>query len=264
MKILKPTRGHRGDSFREILSIWESKGYCEIGPSSDEFCWVGCRGEIMLYDHPRIDDRKIPSFMFGLFGNTVPTCDNCRPWVFWPRKPALVEKNKFSHRRNYDERKYKTIFLGKIENQIQLFNRTRSDWSQAIELFRMPVMMGNSDHWPYTPEEYLEKLSYSRFGLCLPGYGPKCNREIEYMALGVVPIVTPGVDLTYYEPLKENIHYIRLTKPQEIAKLDAISKKQWETLSNNCIKWYDEYCSPEGAFAVTLKIINEVTNVNSR
>ena len=84
------------------------------------------------------------------------------------------------------------------------------------------------------------------------------------MALGVVPLVTPGVDLTYYHPLKENVHYIRLSSPQEIVKLDGISQKQWETLSDNCTKWYEACCSPEGAFAVTLKIINEVTNVSCR
>ena len=264
MKILRPTHGHKGDSFREILKIWESKGLCTIGDSPDEFCWIGSQGEVLLYDYPRIDDRKISPFRFGLFGNTVPNNPNCSPWVFWPRKPMLVEKNKFRFRRSYGERRYKSIFLGKIENQIQLYNRTRADWSGAVELFRMPVMMGNSDHWPYTPEEYLEKLSYSKFGLCLPGYGPKCNREIEYMALGVVPIVTPGVDLTYYQPLKENVHYVRLTRPQEIDKLDRITAERWKILSNNCVKWYEGCCSPEGSFAVTLKITNEVMNVDSK
>ena len=263
MKILRPTQGHRGDSFREMLSIWESKGFCELVPSPDEFCWIGYHGGILLYDHPRIDDRKIPTFRLGLFGNTVPVGDICLPWIFWARRPGLIEEYKNRYRRNFGDRRYQSIFLGKIENQIQLHKRTRDDWSGAVEYFKMPVMMGNRDRWPYTQGEYLEKLSYSKFGLCLPGYGPKCNREIEYLALGVVPIITPGVDLTYYRSLKENVHFIRMSSPREIEKLEGIDQEQWETLSNNCIGWYEECCSPEGSFATTLTILNEALNADS-
>ena len=36
-------------------------------------------------------------------------------------------------------------------------------------------------------DEYLNLLKQSKFGLCLRGFGGKCNREIELMGLGTVP-----------------------------------------------------------------------------
>jgi len=258
--ILKPRQGHKGDSFRELLDIWESEGLCKLEDSPDGFCWVDKPGKILLYDHPRVDDRPVSPFEYGLFGNTIPNCadDRCKPWIFWGRKPKLIEKHKKEFRRSYQDRKIESIFLGKIENQVQLNNRSSHDWSDCIELFSMPVMMGDTNRWPYTQEEYLEKLSYSKFGLCLPGYGPKCNREIEYMAFGVVPIVTPGVDTTYYNKLVENVHFIKISSPEDIDKLREVKEEEWKTLSDNCISWYEENCSSYGSFSTTCKILNEV------
>ncbi len=260
MKVLKPQSGHNGDTFRELVDLWESDGLCVVEESPDSFCWVDEPGKVLLYDHPRVDDRPIPFFEKGLFGNTVPTCsDNrCVPWIFWGRRPKLLESLKKGYRRSFDQRNISSIFLGKVENHVQLQNRSTFDWSDSIEFFSMPVMMGDTTKWPFTQEEYLEKISFSKFGLCLPGYGPKCNREIEYMAFGVVPIITPGVDTTYYNDLVENKHFVRVSSPEDIDKVTKIDKEEWEALSNNCISWYEENCSSNGSFSTTCKILNEV------
>jgi hypothetical protein len=57
------------------------------------------------------------------------------------------------------------------------------------------------------------------------GFGAKCHREVELMGLGTVPIVIPGVEMdAYYERPKENVHYIRVSNPDEIrGKIDSIS-----------------------------------------
>ena len=61
------------------------------------------------------------------------------------------------------------------------------------------------------------KLRESKYGLCLRGYGSKCHREVELMAFGTVPIVTPEVSVSsYMEPLIENTHYIKVTTPAEL------------------------------------------------
>jgi hypothetical protein len=97
----------------------------------------------------------------------------------------------------------------------------------------------------------------------LPGYGPKCNREIEYLALGVVPIVTPGVDLTYYEPLVENVHYLRVDRAEDIQdKINTLSEEQWSIMSNNGREWYERNCSPEGSYRVTERIITQLLGVS--
>ena len=153
------------------------------------------------------------------------------------------------------------LFLGKIENPTQQAGRVTQNWGKSIEEFNMPVSMGDASNtnYRYTQEEYLNKIAHSKFGLCLPGYGPKCNREIEYVGLGVVPIVVPGVDLTYHEPWKENVHYLRVNKEEEIhEKINSISENQWNEMSNECRLWYDRNASPEGSYKTTEMIVDRV------
>ena len=239
MKILKPKTGHGGDTFRELLDMWEENGYCEIEETDSNFCWVGERGKVLLYDFPRLDDRKQERFEIGLFGNTVPDCGGCSPWIFWPRKPRVVEE----HRKELVEtRTIESVFLGKIENDIQLHNRSQCRWDTSVELFSMPKLMhrhASNTNYPYTQEEYLNIIKKSSYGLCLPGYGPKCNREIEYMAFGTVPIITTGVDVSYYDALVEGEHYIRVDTPEEISpKIRSISKEKWRQMSDNHKRLY--------------------------
>ena len=97
MKILKGNDssngscgGHCGDTFRELIDIWQENGYCEVEESPDSFCWVGSVTNILLYDFPRLDDREITKFKQGLFGNTVPKHPKCHPWIFWARSPTYT------------------------------------------------------------------------------------------------------------------------------------------------------------------------------
>jgi hypothetical protein len=116
----------------------------------------------------------------------------------------------------------------------------------------MPVDM-TGQAYPYTQREYLEKLCSSRFGLCLPGFGHKCNREIEYFACGCVPIVTPGVDMKgYLVPPQEGIHYLTAKTPEEVRSVIAkTSAKQWELMSLAGRSWWRTYSSAEGLFRLT-------------
>ena len=84
------------------------------------------------------------------------------------------------------------------------------------------------------------KLRGSKYGLCLRGFGSKCHREVELMALGTVPIVTPEVSIkSYMDPPMENIHYITVENPVELrVKIDNISKERWEEMSKACYEWY--------------------------
>ena len=255
IRILKPTHGHGGDTFRQLLDMWGENGYCEIVKTNHPNCWVGNVGNILLYDFPRLDDRPIPEFKFALFGNTVPLGDQISPWIFWGRKPRMIEERR---KRLSPDRDIESMFLGKVENHVQLHNRSRENWEDVVELFSMPVRLGDATNtnYPYTQEEYLDFVSRSKYGLCLPGYGPKCNREIEYMAFGTVPIMTPGVDVTYYSPLEEGIHYVKVNSPEELkTKISSISNEQWKVMSDNCIKWYNDNCSPKGSFETTMKIL---------
>jgi len=260
MKILKATANHSGDTFRELIDIWAELGYCEVELSPDDFCWANECGDILLYDHPRIDDRHIPKFRHGLFGNSVPFHPNCYAWTFWARSPRLLMEARNKPLLSYNEREIESIFLGKIENGIQNQNRKNKNWEDAgIEIFHCPVDKPGPDHYPFTKEEYLEKLRNSKFGLALAGYGPKCNREIELLGMGVVPLIAPEVDVTYYEPLEEGIHFLRVNDPSDVKEvINSVTESEWNKLHRAGQEWYNRNASPEGAYAITRTIVDNL------
>ena len=101
-----------------------------------------------------------------------------------------------------------------------------------IEEFCLPTRLGDSFKWTYTQDEYLDKISHAKFGLCLAGFGPKCNREIEYFGLGIVPIMAPQVDTVYYNKLEEGVHYLRVDRAEEVPDLiKSTSKEKWKEMS---------------------------------
>ena len=254
MKIYLNHSCHKGDTFRELLGMWEESDYCEIEESNDRFCWIGGVGNILLYEYARFD--FLPErWNYALFSNMQKNCENCFPWIFWSRHPKKLEKEIEKGVLSYYDRNISSIFLGKIENQIQHKNRVRYDWSCGVELFSMPIASADT-RYPYTQEEYLDKVRHSKFGLVLPGYGPKCNREIEYLGLGTVPIYTEGCSLDFYRPMTEGVHYLTANTPQDVLDIvENITEEEWNSLSKNGRDWYEENCSRKGSFDTTKMIV---------
>lgn len=163
---------------------------------------------------------------------------NVKPWIFWPRRPMVLEKVlREKGKLNYDERKIKSLFIGNFENSTQQkFRQTNHNWKSALDEYHCTAGQKHK----FTQEEYLMKLRDSKYGLCLRGYGSKCHREVELMAFGTVPIVTPEVSISSYmdEP-KENMHYLLVKTPEELKeKVNSISKEKWESMSQACYEWY--------------------------
>ena len=226
---------HSGDTFRELVSLWKEKGYCEVIETDNKHIWLNNIGDILLYDRPTLDwlaqdtDIRCNKILFG--NPVVPENlkNNASNWIFWGRSPRKLEKFYNMTYKKFNERKLKSIFIGKIENQIQL-NYRNIDFSKYIQLY---VMHKPNEKYKYNQDEYLDLLKHSKFGLCLRGFGPKCNREIELMALGTIPIVEKNVDMdNYYDPPQENIHYLRFSSPEEIQNLiDNCSEDKWTKMS---------------------------------
>ena len=105
----------------------------------------------------------------------------------------------------------------------------------------------------FTPEEYLLALQKAKYGLCLRGYGQKCNREIELLAMGTVPVVMADVDIEGYdEPLIEGIHVLRVASPAEAKKvLASTTEAQWTTMSKAGYLWWKRNASADGSWAKT-------------
>ena len=258
----KQTPEHKGDTSRELISMWKESNLCEVieNEVDDYFIWANEPNDVLLYEYDRFDVFPgLPQkWNLGLFGGMQCHDKKALPWIYWARRPRLLEKSIQEGINSYDERNIESVFLGKIENSVQQFNRTRQNWSKVIEKFSLPQRLGDSFNWPYSQKEYLNILKNAKFGLCLAGYGPKCNREIEYFGLGVVPIITPEVDMTYYDAIEEDYHYFRIESAAEFSdKVKSISKKQWKEVSSNIREWYERNCSRKGSYETTQRILNE-------
>lgn len=259
MKIYK-ARTSWTDSFPELLSMWEESGYCEIIQTNEYVTWANEIGDALLFEHDRVSNLP-QKWNVALFANQIHEGDNTSPWIYWGRHPRNVEAVIDEGVLNYGERDIESIFLGKVENSVQYDNRTRHDWSASVQVFSMPIELGKSGQHRLPNIDYLRMIKRSKFGLCLPGHGPKCQREIELMALGVVPVITPRVDTNYHEKLKKDVHYLYAEDPQEVAAVIAsCSKEKWRALSLNGLDWYERNCSRKHSFGKTLEIINELRN----
>ena len=251
--ILPSSDGHCGDTFRELARLWHDHNLIDLEVRNVGNCWLGNENDILLYDKPTLEwfHPSRDRYNFALFGNTVPNFNKSSSWIFWGRRPSLMESLK-SERVPFEDRSIESIFLGKVENHVQKKKRTSVNWEGSVDIFEMPIM----GTYRYTQEEYLKLLAKSKYGLCLSGYGPKCNREIELLCMGVVPIITPLVDLTYYNILEEGRHYIRVDNPRDVKDiLSAITRDHWKEMSNNCIEWYEKNASINGSFNTTIEIL---------
>jgi hypothetical protein len=252
---------HAGDSFREICEEWGRRGYVTVQRSSSANIWLGGIGEILLYDRPTIEwlmhsPSREMKWTRALFGNPAPQGPKGLSWSFWPRRPLLVEDlvQKGLPLKPWEARTKTFVFYGKSENSVQKGHRTRHDWSTVCDDF---VHIQGSEPYPYTHEQYLELLSNAWFGLCLAGYGFKCHREIECMAMGCVPICGPDVDMTRYaEPPVEGLHYLRAMDPAAAKDaLEKITPDRWMVMSVACRDWWKRNCSVDGLWALTRRLI---------
>ena len=231
----------------------------------------------------------------GLFGNPRPgagAAAAAKAWSFWPRRPELVEAIVAAGIGGWDARTRGLVFYGKIENKVQERRRTAADWSgacsgaaatlknevagtaashlrsaslanewvsEAATLKNEWVLVRGDQPYPFTQREYLERLSTARFGLCLAGYGLKCHREVECMAMGCVPLVAPEVDMeSYAVPPREGVEYLRVANPAAAAAATAsIDQATWERMSAAGQAWWRANASCEGMFALTKKLVEE-------
>ena len=261
---------HAGDSFREMARLWAEKGYVNIVTQKGlANIWLGGVGETLLYDRPTLEwfnrgpiaEKK---WKRALFGNPEPlanaTTATATPWFFWPRRPALVEKliGEGVGSAGVQERTKGTVFYGRSENSVQMSRRTALNWEAG---FTGPtdefVHLEGETPYPFTQEEYLRRLGSARFGLCLAGYGRKCHREIECMATGCVPLITPDVDIkSYANPPKEGIHYLRVETPADISRVTKLTPEAWATMSNACRVWWRKNASVEGSWELTQRLLS--------
>ena len=255
---------HANDTFRELVMLWQRDNLCNIIEKDTKHVWWEDIGKILLYDRPIMDwinqdnELKYEKILVGnpIYNKELMGIGN--QWIFWGRRPSILENIISKGLLKYEERNIESIFIGKIENLVQKKYRIDNEikWENYVELYKMHDM---NENYLYTNEEYLNLLKHSKFGLCLRGYGGKCNREIELMGLGVIPIVMNDVDMNYYDNLIEKVHYFRINNGNELKEIiKNCSKEQWILMSNNIINWYNKNCSSIGSFNTTKEIIEKL------
>ena len=249
---------HANDSFRELAMLYKKNNRdINIELIDNGHCWLG--NYIVLYDRPTYEwfNQDLLSTSLILLGNGDINREgkllhqnnlNVKPWIFWPRRPFVVEKFLENNKiKLYNERTIESIFIGNIENNVQnQYRNSHYNWENVLHIYHCTQ---GTQH-KFSQEEYLEQLANAKYGLCLRGYGSKCHREVELMALGTVPIITESVSIeSYMNPPQENQHYIRCTNPENLKTiLSNITQQQWEKMSNNCYEWYQKNVYSKNSF----------------
>jgi hypothetical protein len=249
---------HSNDSFRELALLYKkNNSFVNIELIDNGHCWLG--NHILLYDRPTNEwfNQDLVNTSLILLGNGDINIEgkllkdnglNVKPWIFWPRRPFIIEKFLEANKiKSYNERTVKSIFIGNIENNVQnQYRNTNNNWENVLDVYHCTQ---GTQH-KFTQEEYLEQLANAKYGLCLRGYGSKCHREVELMALGTVPIITESVSISsYMDPPIENQHYIRCNNPENLKEtLLSITGEQWKEMSNNCYEWYQKNVHSKNSF----------------
>jgi hypothetical protein len=241
---------HNNDSFRELIVLMKSRTTdVDIQLTTNSIhCWI--EPNVLMYDRPTLEwgNNELQNASLMLIGNGDVNVEGkiinkslsnliVNPWIFWPRKPMILEhilKNETTL--PFDQRHTESIFIGNIENSVQNKYRSNNKWSDVITEYHCTE---GTKHL-FSHKEYLMKIRQSKYGLCMRGYGSKCHREVELMAFGVVPLVTEGVTTTsYMEPLIENTHYLMVYSPDDLtSKLQNMTEHKWNIMSLNCYEWY--------------------------
>lgn len=240
---------HMNDSFRELPGLMKKYNKdVDIELVNDSIhCWI--YPNILLYDRPTLEwcNPEILNASLFLLGNGDIELEgkelnkkikHVKPWIFWPRKPEIVEQILDEKGiLNYNERDTESIFIGNFENPVQEKYRNINDnWENVLSEYHCTEGQTHK----FSNEEYLMKLRNSKYGLCLRGYGSKCHREVELMAFGTIPVITPEVSIkSYMEPLIENIHYLRVINSSEFKqKISEMDENKWNKMSKECYEWY--------------------------
>lgn len=256
---------HKDDSFRELCYLLKN---IKINRTNCNLVFLGNNKQILLYDIPKLDkidlntdDIKNTKCILMGNGSKEDEIQNLKnvgfkayPFIFWSRRPQILENFILKPSKTYKERTYNSIFIGNIENWVQAKHREdKKEWKDCIDFFHCI----NGFTHTFTQEEYLQKMADSKFGLSFEGYGKKCNRDIELMALGTVMLRVPTLNVdSYYEPLIEGIHYINIKKKEEIKQIiDTISEDKWTYMSNECKKWYYRNCHSDNTMDIWFKSI---------
>jgi hypothetical protein len=244
----------RKHGFYNVVLEWYLRGYVTISFGWQGYFWWGKEGDILLMErdnvHDLLDRKKDPPrwqgevpYKHAFFFNQYHLANGRNHTAtYFTYAPDHLEKVRATlGRLRYKQRNHASIFAGSIENETQEFFRNRfRDWEEAIDIYSCADKLNHNEPHRYTVDEYLQLVATSRFGVSFRGNGPKCFREMEYLAFGTPLIITEGIEVNYPDPLVEHVHYFRADRPEDIQRIaESTSEETWEQMSQACWDWFE-------------------------
>ena len=251
----------RSEDFDGIVRSWFTHQLVWVQRGDSPFFWWGDVGDVLLYHKDSLQwfsDRV--RYKAALFANPSPPLNGGKnsPWIYWPRDYETCNRYHALKPLDYSQRRFNCAFIGGYENAIQRGARYPDYWKPCCDVFEV-AKSRKAPATRLTQGEYFRLMRQSRYGLCLPGYGGKCQREIECFALGVVPIFTKGVNMDYFDKLRPGEHYLYAESLEEVLDLvNTVAPEQWQEMALAGINWYRRNVSPAGSFATTKRIIESL------
>lgn len=243
----------------QIINYWQEKEWIEriqipIKRDRRYISWVGRVGGLAL--EPSCIDYISDTYEYVLacqYRSSWKSKANVLPWNFYVRS--------WSDYKNIRQKlpipkTIRSIFSGTIRGA----SNTRNKWAGSTEVFSFRAARSYTRTNRMFPNlsDYYMALAKSKFGLCPVGDCPICQRETETMGLGCVPIYTPGVEWEYYVSPVENVHFIYANTPEEMnKKIDDMGDKDREEIAANGMRYFDDYCSPEGLWKSVLGTVEK-------
>ena len=245
---------HTNDSFRELMPMLQKGDVVCVDAQGITIPRLG--QFVCLYDRDTkmwVNDEvhKSLKVFVGNMDVEQDFGDNPKfsPWIYWSRYPSRLEKITSSKTRDIE-----SIFIGNMET-IEQRSRRSDTWKNVIQVFHLT----NSGTHKFTHEEYLGLLARARYGLSLMGFGIKCHREIELMALGTVPLIVEGISTqSYQEPLIEGVHFFRIRDPEDVTRIvKETSEEQWQAMSRAGQDWFRRNVHSENMWHTFLNYLLE-------
>ena len=258
---------HRNDyvGLNQIIEAWEAAGFIDRKQIPKEerqkhLMWVARIGGLVL-NPSNVEETKTP-YEYALcctYRSIWKSNPKVLPWNFYPRdwlsyqtvlsEPVLLE------------RKIKSIFSGTIRGTI--YGRRpqfheRQKWMNSTEIFSWKPASTFRFSNNFYPQiiDYYRALAAAKFGLCPMGDVGICQREIETMGLGCIPVFTPGVEYLYAYPVQQGIHFIFANNPEEMHRqIETMSQSDWRQMSQNGKEYFSKHCTPTGLWQTVLETI---------
>ncbi|MEI6029533.1 MAG: exostosin family protein [Synechococcaceae cyanobacterium ELA739] len=263
-------------AFYDIVIEWYLRGLVCIRFDDNGYFWWGEPGDILLFERDLIinleDGKKDPprwpgyvQYNHAFFANQYHLVnDRNHKLTYWGYAPVKLEKTREQiGRRDYSKRSFGSFYAGSIENETQEYFRSKFiGWEDFIDIYACADKLNHRQTNHYTQEEYLDLISRSKYGVCFHGNGPKCYREIEYLALGTPLIITEGIETDYPEPLIEGLHYLRANYKEDIPRIiNSTDPKEWQIMSTACWEWFDRNASVDALFKYLINHISKLDAV---